>query len=212
MQCSERRKIPPELTGNHLIKFMVRRLGWQSLRGKKLLDYGCGVRFARTIANLDLDIDLYAGVDVNAPAIEWLSAHLRPPKFRFVHLDLYHPRYNPNGRLRSVTGLPGLNGIGFDAVCMFSVVTHLAPDEAEMVCALVRSVSAPDAQLYVTALIDETLDGYREADQEHPRAKVIYGPETLAQVLQAAGWGTTHVYRPTKLVKWTFVARRHSAV
>ncbi|WP_457154964.1 hypothetical protein, partial [Mesorhizobium sp. P5_C1] len=47
-------KYPPEVTGNHLLKCMATRLGWSGFTHRRLLDVGCGVRFARTIANLDL--------------------------------------------------------------------------------------------------------------------------------------------------------------
>ena len=30
--------------------------------GKRLLDYGCGVRFTRTLINLGMDIGAYAGI------------------------------------------------------------------------------------------------------------------------------------------------------
>ena len=41
----------PEVTGRTLLSDMCARLGWSSLAGKRLLDFGCGVRFARTIVN-----------------------------------------------------------------------------------------------------------------------------------------------------------------
>src|SRR5450756_1750514 len=80
-------RYPPEVRGNYLLKCMASRLGWVSLANRRLLDFGCGVRFARTIANLDLDLDCYTGIDVNAEAIRWLQEHLPEPKFRFAHLD-----------------------------------------------------------------------------------------------------------------------------
>jgi hypothetical protein len=80
-------KYPPEVTGNYLLKCMAGRLGWPHFANRRLLDFGCGVRFARTIANLDLDFDCYAGIDVNAEAIRWLQGHLPEPKFRFAHLN-----------------------------------------------------------------------------------------------------------------------------
>jgi hypothetical protein len=55
---------PVEVSGRYLLNILCLRLGWPSLAGKRLLDFGCGVRFARTIINLGMDIGLYAGVDV----------------------------------------------------------------------------------------------------------------------------------------------------
>src|SRR4051794_25552322 len=65
-------KFSPEVTGRIAINSMCERLGWPSLKGKRLLDFGCGVRFAATIINLEMEIDLYAGVDTQAAPISWL--------------------------------------------------------------------------------------------------------------------------------------------
>jgi hypothetical protein len=100
-------KYPPEVMGNFLLQCMAGRLGWVNLANRRLLDIGCGVRFARTIANLDLDLDCYAGVDVNAETIRWLQENLAEPKFRFAHLDAQNPMHNPNGKpLAELTALP----------------------------------------------------------------------------------------------------------
>jgi 2-polyprenyl-3-methyl-5-hydroxy-6-metoxy-1,4-benzoquinol methylase len=64
---------PAEVTGNYLLQSLRRRLGWTSFQGKRLLDFGCGVRFSRTIVNLGIDIGFYCGVDINEQAIAWLT-------------------------------------------------------------------------------------------------------------------------------------------
>jgi hypothetical protein len=45
-------KYPPEVTGHFLLNSLCRRIGWSSLNGRRLLDFGCGVRFPRAIVNL----------------------------------------------------------------------------------------------------------------------------------------------------------------
>jgi hypothetical protein len=59
---------PAEVTGNYLLECLRRRLDWQSFADKKLLDMGCGVRFARTIYNLNIPFGTYVGVDVKRKA------------------------------------------------------------------------------------------------------------------------------------------------
>lgn len=61
-----------------------------AFRGNRLLDFGCGVRFARTIVNLEIDIDLYAGVDVNQQAVSWLKANVDDPRLRFEFLNMFN--------------------------------------------------------------------------------------------------------------------------
>jgi hypothetical protein len=43
-------KFSPEVSGRILLNSMCQRLGWRSLAGKRLLDFGCGVRFAQTLS------------------------------------------------------------------------------------------------------------------------------------------------------------------
>src|SRR5208282_1278184 len=74
----------PEMTGRIILNSMCARLGWPSLAGKRVLDFGCGVRMVRTIVNLELEIGFYAGIDVNAEAIAWLRQNVDDPWFLFV--------------------------------------------------------------------------------------------------------------------------------
>src|SRR4029077_18792201 len=88
-------KFSPEVTGRLLLKSLCARLGWPSLAGKRLLDFGCGVRFARTIINLGMDIGLYAGGDVNGAAIEWLQSNVADERFSFTQIAVSNQMYNP---------------------------------------------------------------------------------------------------------------------
>ena len=90
-------KYPPEVTGHFLLNSLCRRIGWSSLNGRRLLDFGCGVRFPRAIVNLAINIDLYAGIDANREAISWLQSEIRDPRFRFEHLDMHNLMYQANG-------------------------------------------------------------------------------------------------------------------
>ena len=142
-------KHSPEVTGRLLLKSMCERLGWPSLSGKRLLDLGCGVRFARTIFNLEMEIALYCGVEANPAPIAWLKEHLTDPQLRFEHFDMHNRMYNPQGRdIRSAAALQALGLGDFDAACMFSVITHQPPDQTELIFAMLRRCAK---RLYFTA-------------------------------------------------------------
>jgi hypothetical protein len=106
-------KYPPEVTGSLALKSLCRRLGWSSLADKRLLDFGCGVRFARTMVNLGMDIGLYGGVDVNADAIQWLRSHIRDDRFRFERIDMKNQLFNPRGACVGPDVLKAMGLTGF---------------------------------------------------------------------------------------------------
>jgi len=68
----------------------------------RVLDIGCGcARTARMLLHHPW-IGEYVGLDVIAPYIEWNTRYITPitnGRFRFAHLDVQTPRYNPDGRM-----------------------------------------------------------------------------------------------------------------
>jgi hypothetical protein len=197
-------KYPAEVSGHYLLKCMAARLAWRNFENRRLYDFGCGVRFARTIANLDLDFDRYAGIDVDAEAIRWLQEHLPEPKFRFAHFDAQHSTYQPGGKpIGEYTALP-FAAERFDAVCMFSVITHQAPSEAAKIFSLIRR-SIVTEHLYFTAFIDESVDGYVEADPAKPLHLSTYNPALMRSLLGESGWRIERVYEPSLFQQTAFV-------
>lgn len=189
-------KYPREVTGNYLLKCMGLRLGWQNFSNRRLFDFGCGVRFACTIANLDLEFESYTGIDVNADAIRWLQEHLPEPKFRFAHLDARNPAYRPGGKpINEYDALPFADE-KFDAACMFSVITHQAPDEARAIFSLIRKSLVVD-QLYFTALVGDAVGGYIEADPANPRHLSTFSSSLIGNILNETGWEVCRVYPPS---------------
>jgi 2-polyprenyl-3-methyl-5-hydroxy-6-metoxy-1,4-benzoquinol methylase len=179
-------KCPAEVTGNYLLKCMAERLGWRNFENRSLYDFGCGVSFARAIANLNLDFDRYVGIDVNAEAIRWLREHLPEPKFRFAHFDAQNSMYHAGGKpIDEHIALP-FAAERFDAVCMFSVITHQAPSDAVNIFSLIRR-SIVTHHLYFTAFIDENVDGYVEADPANPLLRSTYNPALMRRLLGEAG-------------------------
>ena len=195
-------RFSPEVTGRLLLKSMCERLGWSSLAGKRLLDFGCGVRFAQTIFNLEIDVALYAGVDTNAAPIAWLKENLDDSRFRFGHIDMRHQVYNAEGAIPTTNALAHLTG--FDAVCMFSVITHQAPAEA----ALIFEMLQPCAPLlYFTAFTNEDIETYVEADAASPRHLSTYSTGYLVQLLEKTGWRTDAVHPPSLFQQTAFICK-----
>lgn len=202
---------PAEVTGNFLLQTMCRRLGWPSLAGKRLLDFGCGVRFARTLYNLNLDVAEYAGVDVNAEAMAWLTEHVDDPRFRFHALAMRNPMYNPHGIVPDRSALRVLGLTGFDAACMFSVITHQPPESAALILAMLHDAVAPNGRLYFTAFVDDTVDRFCDRDADEPCLRATYEPAYLRELVTEAGWTVERFYDGMTLHQPAFVCRKGHA-
>jgi hypothetical protein len=198
-------KFSPEVTGRIAINSMCERLGWSSLSGRRLLDFGCGVRFATTIINLEMEIDLYAGVDTNATPISWLLENVHDTRLQFHHLNMRSAMYNPAGVIPSVETLELMQLRNFDAACMFSVITHQEPDEAELIFAMLHRC-AP--RLYLTALIDDGIQGYVEQDPQNIGLLSTYSTERLKEMLSRSGWAVESIFPPGFFQQTAFICSR----
>lgn len=202
-------KYAPEITGNILLKSLCLRLGWRDLSDKRLLDFGCGVRFARTIVNLGIKIKLYAGIDVNRAAINWLRAHVGQPNLKFYHFDVANIFYHPNGPARESAVFPTVDGYGeFDAVCMFSVITHQEPDEALFIFKLLHKAVGQNGQMYFTAFLNESIADYAEGLPEVPGSNSRYNPFYLCGIVERAGWRVTDIYKPINFQQFGFCCQK----
>ncbi len=195
-------RFPPEVSGGAILQCMMRRLGWTGYAGKRVLDYGCGVRIARALANLGVGIGQYVGVDIDDGMIGWLAANLTDARFRFAHLDAGNALYRSHGRPMTEIGALGLDG-GFDVACMFSVITHQAPDEAAQIFRLLRPLAA---RLYFTAHLDPDIEAYAEGEPDRPRLYSRYNPDLLATLLADAGWTLEGCFEPSCYQMWAVLA------
>lgn len=139
--------------GAEFLEHLVRRA--DLVPSDRVLDIGCGVgRLALPLTQF-LDQGSYDGVDPVAAGIEWCAATVTPvyPNFRFHHLDLRHPIYNPAGAVdtRSVR-LPFEDG-SFDLVCMISVLTHLEREDILRYASEMSRLLAPGGRCFATAFL-----------------------------------------------------------
>jgi SAM-dependent methyltransferase len=120
----------------------------------RVLDVGCGIgRMARPLTRvLAPPAGSYDGFDVVSHAITWCQQHYRATQvpFRFVHVDLHNPQYNPDGR-RPADGFRfPYPDDQFDLVLATSVFTHLLTADAEHYLAEIARVLAPTGRLFST--------------------------------------------------------------
>ena len=142
-----------------LIEHMCEHLRVPDLGDVDVLDFGCGVRFTQAFLNRGVPVKQYIGVDVAPPVIEFLRSNVTDPRFEFHLIDAQNDLYNPNGVPLSDLRVPELEGRQFDLACLFSVFTHLAPNDYVSMLRLLRRYVRPKGWLFYTLFINEQTDG-----------------------------------------------------
>lgn len=140
----------------HLV---CKRLGLTDLNGVSVLDMGCGWRMSKAILDNDLPVAHYAGIDVFAESIEFLSSNVSDERFSYYLLDSHNEMYNPGGKpLADFTELP-VHEASFDLVWLFSVFTHLAPHDYAVMLKLLRPYVKPQGKLVFSVFLNEETAG-----------------------------------------------------
>lgn len=198
---ARRLEVPPELNRNAqrvvdagfeetallVLANVAEVLGVPDLGKLDILDVGCGGRFTQTIVNRGVPIRSYTGVDIEPKLIGWLQENVRDPRFRFalweVRNDMYRKRAKP---LTRDSRLP-VEGT-FDLICLFSVFTHMGPDDADAMLHVLRPHARADGRLLFTAFLDDEVGTFRDKDPETPLRKAVYAEPHLRGIIERNGW------------------------
>lgn len=139
----------------HLLGLLAERLGWPDLADRSVLDMGCGTKFTKAIVEHGLPVGRYVGVDTSAAVIELLRASVSDERFEFHHVPIRNQLYNPDGApLAELDALP-IDDEEFDAICLFSVFTHLDPPDFVSMLRLLRPYVAEDGRLLFSVFLHE---------------------------------------------------------
>jgi SAM-dependent methyltransferase len=178
----------PEQSGSWLLERLRERLGVTSLAELHLLDFGCGVRFTQAIVNCDVKIGSYTGVDCYSDMIDFLRSATPRRRYSYHLFDVQHPLYNPSGApLTPSTPLP-VSKRDFDVITMFSVVTHLYPQDSEAIFTIVRRHVAPNGHLFFTCFLDSEVNGFEDRSPERNGGRCHYERAYLMDIVKQSGW------------------------
>jgi len=180
--------MPPEESGRWLLERMRRRIGIDSYRDTRLLDFGCGVRFSQAIINTPIAIGGYVGVDVYRPMIAFLQRTVRDERFAYIYLDAYHALYHRSGPVLSKDSTLPLAPASFDVICLFSVITHQNPDESRAIFAMLRRYVRDDGHLFFTCFLDESIAGFEDRSPQRNGGRCFYHPDLLVPLVEGCGW------------------------
>ena len=142
-------------SGIFCTELLCRTIGQKDLSGVELLDVGCGTKIVKTLLDGSIPIGHYTGVDVSSPIIEWLDANVSDPRFEFHHLNAHNDLYNPGGTpLGAFAELP-VRSSQFDLISLFSVFTHLNPEDYVAMLHLLRKHVKPTGLVLFSLFLND---------------------------------------------------------
>jgi SAM-dependent methyltransferase len=118
-----------------------------------VLDPGCGTgRMAVALTEYLSSEGSYDGFDVVADAVDWCVANITAdhPNFRFRHVDVRNPAFNPNGALDPEKFSFPYQDRAFDFVFLTSVFTHMLPADVRHYLTEIRRVLRPPGRCLMT--------------------------------------------------------------
>jgi len=174
------------LTGADCLNILTTHAGLT--QGQALLDIGCGAgRIAHALYRSRLQVR-YVGTDVDQVAIAQCRATL--PSFEFHLINVENEVYNPTGVEHASEAFP-FEADTFDLVSLFSVFTHMTPDQLAAYATEIGRVLRPSGRcLFTTFLIDR---GEERGARNFP---VKVGPHYVSIAtnhLKAVGYPLDHL-------------------
>ena len=106
----------------------------QLKRDERILDVGSGIgRKTIPLTQFLAPPGSYEGIDINSFGVEWCRQRITPrfPNFRFQHIDVANPLYNPGGAGASSEFRFPFADRSFTFVTLMSVFTHMLPRDVE---------------------------------------------------------------------------------
>lgn len=178
-----------ETTGEILIKLATTSCGLDSLENLDVLDVGCGVRFTSAIINRLIPIGSYTGIEVNPDVVDFLKREVEPKdeRFSYTRWNMHNALYNPEGEVMDASACLPVEQ-DFDVIWLFSVFTHMNPDDSVTLLQLLRKQIRPGGKLFFTAFIDDKLVGFDDRYTERPLLHAYYGRETMIEMVESNGW------------------------
>ncbi len=179
-----------------IIALMAERIAVPDFSNTRILDVGCGTRFTACMLNNSLPVKSYTGIDVDADIIEFLknNASTVDSRFRYAHWNVRNALYNPDGiPLSSQQQLP-VEGT-FDVIWLFSVFTHLDPDDSADMLRILRGHIAPHGKLVFTCRINDDVDGFVDRIPETPLLRAVYSRSLMEKLIIGNGWLIDQFYQ-----------------
>lgn len=182
--------------------------------GQRLLDVGCGYgRLAIGLRHTGF-AGTYVGFDILARHVKWCRRNLADESYLFRHLDVRNDRYNPTGTVEPTSATFPAATERFDGCALFSVFTHMYPDNVAQYLAEIHRVLRPGGWAATTwllfdegrieavaspqaayPLVHELPPSCRYESEEDPLKAIGYHERAMRELVTAAGLRVRSVRR-----------------
>jgi len=163
---------------------------FKAIEDATILDFGCGVKIAQALHQKDDPHKKYYGLDVYGEMIDFMSDALADnKKYEFATVPFQNEMYNKNGEPMTATSKLPIKNIKADIICMFSVITHMVPEDTLALLSLLTYYAKKDTRLIFTAFSHKhQKEDFIDDDPKNPLLRAFYNRDFLVDIIGKAGW------------------------
>lgn len=195
-------------TGRQVLDIVAEAAGLDDFSGLDILDFGSGYRMAQVLLEYDMDFGSYVGVDLDPEMIEWVSANCPDDRISFELVPFANEMYRPDGEPMTTESRLPVGDATFDTIWMFSVVTHLTPEDTRTILTILRRHLRPGGFLFFTCFSNPTLEeDFVDAVPENPLQMASYREGHLFDILDETGWAAEYYREPLEVIQYHLVCR-----
>jgi len=163
---------------------------YKTIKKATILDFGCGVKIAQALRQMDDPHNVYYGLDVYGEMIDYLQSELSEnKKYEFAKVPFQNAMYNKTGKpMKSDSKLP-IKDINADIICMFSVITHMNPEDTFAVLSLLKRYASKKTRLIFSCFsIPNQKEDFIDENPKRPLLRALYNRDFLVDIIERAGW------------------------
>jgi len=114
-------------------------------------------------------------------------------KYEFATVPFKNEMYNTEGEPMVATSKLPIKNIKADVICMFSVITHMNPEDTLALLTLLTHYANKKTRLIFSAFsLKDQEENFVDDDPSRPLLRALYNRDYLVDIIEKAGWNILH--------------------